>query len=411
MRFRSSSRCSRNDILPAGGFVVVVGRKRARRPDWGPGKGNEGHDARAYAPVGRCDGDWLVARRRSSARGRRRPAGGSAGLRLLRRRAAALRGGFPLRACSSSSFEARLNSARLLPSDRPSSGSLRGPKMIRAITKMMISSGMPIEPNIGAPTFRNRGGTAAVIIGTGLRQGQGNSGRRDAQKSLPVRKLSARMPIMRRYRPLPAVVFAIARVRARRRVLRTQRARDRRQGSRALQDVHRRAERDRGELRRQGRVRQPRLQRDPRHARHARSAFELLRPEEYAQMRERQEGRYYGLGISDSGDRRRHHRDAACSKARRRTRRASAAATSSRKIAGEDAKGWTTEQAMQQAARPEGHARSTIEIKRRGYDELIPIRADARRGLHPDRAGVLHDRRDDRLHPACRTSARTPIAT
>jgi hypothetical protein len=48
-----------------------------------------------------------------------------------------------------SSFDAFLNSARLFPSERPSSGSLRGPKMIRAITKMMISSGMPIEPNIG----------------------------------------------------------------------------------------------------------------------------------------------------------------------------------------------------------------------------------------------------------------------
>ena len=48
-----------------------------------------------------------------------------------------------------SSFEARLNSARLLPSDLPSSGSFRGPKMISAMVKMMISSGTPTEPNIG----------------------------------------------------------------------------------------------------------------------------------------------------------------------------------------------------------------------------------------------------------------------
>src|SRR5581483_11577852 len=47
-----------------------------------------------------------------------------------------------------SSLDAFLNSAMLLPSDLPSSGSFRGPKMIRAITKMMISSGIPIEPNI-----------------------------------------------------------------------------------------------------------------------------------------------------------------------------------------------------------------------------------------------------------------------
>jgi hypothetical protein len=41
-----------------------------------------------------------------------------------------------------------LELGQALPSDRPSSGSFRGPKMISAITKMMISSGMPIEPNI-----------------------------------------------------------------------------------------------------------------------------------------------------------------------------------------------------------------------------------------------------------------------
>ena len=47
-----------------------------------------------------------------------------------------------------SSFEALLNSLMLRPSDLPSSGSLRGPKMMRAITKMITSSGMPIEPNM-----------------------------------------------------------------------------------------------------------------------------------------------------------------------------------------------------------------------------------------------------------------------
>src|SRR5262245_44843780 len=111
-----------------------------------------------------------------------------------------------------SSFDAFLNSARLLPSDRPSSGSFRGPKMIRAITKMMISSGIPIEPNI-CPAFletdpdQERGGP--VIIGTGSRPGQGIPAGANAQKSLFVRKLSARMAIMRRYRPVTAVVFAI----------------------------------------------------------------------------------------------------------------------------------------------------------------------------------------------------------
>src|SRR5690348_2517286 len=60
-----------------------------------------------------------------------------------------------------SSFEARLNSARLFPSERPSSGSLRGPKMIKASTKMMISSGTPTEPSIGQVYTRWDAGTGA----------------------------------------------------------------------------------------------------------------------------------------------------------------------------------------------------------------------------------------------------------
>src|SRR5947199_10290668 len=44
------------------------------------------------------------------------------------------------------SFEALRNSAKPFPRDLPSSGSLRGPKTIRATTKIMINSGTPIEP-------------------------------------------------------------------------------------------------------------------------------------------------------------------------------------------------------------------------------------------------------------------------
>ena len=47
-----------------------------------------------------------------------------------------------------SSFDARLNSPRLLPRDRPSSGSFRGPNTIKAITRMMTISQMPIGPNM-----------------------------------------------------------------------------------------------------------------------------------------------------------------------------------------------------------------------------------------------------------------------
>ena len=136
---------------------------------------------------------------------------------------------------------------------------------------------------------------------------------------------------MRRYRPLPAVVFAIV-VSALvgglfgRSALATD---DKvpehyKSFTAALSAIE-------IELRRQGRVRPARLRRRSRHARHARSAFELLRP-----ARVRADARAAGRALLrhrrlDSGDRRRHHGDASSSKDRRRTRRASAAATSSRR--------------------------------------------------------------------------------
>jgi C-terminal processing protease CtpA/Prc len=91
-----------------------------------------------------------------------------------------------------------------------------------------------------------------------------------------------------------------------------------------------------------------------RHAADARSAFELLRSAQYAQMRERQEGRYYGLGISiqaidgDITVMSRLRRLAGLQEGHPPRRR-------HRAIEGEDAKGWTTEQAVKQAARAEGH--------------------------------------------------------
>ena len=90
-----------------------------------------------------------------------------------------------------------------------------------------------------------------------------------------------------------------------------------------------------------------------------------------------------------------------CSKDRRRTRKASAAATCSRKSPVSPPKGWTDDRGAEQAARAEGHERR----RRRPAPRLRAAdsaRRDARRGLHPDGARVLHDRRDDRLHPAAR---------
>ena len=101
-----------------------------------------------------------------------------------------------------------------------------------------------------------------------------------------------------------------------------------RTGARALQGLHRGVGRHREELRRAGGVGPPGLRGDQRHAPDARPAFELHGPATYAQMRERQEQRYYGLGITiQSLDR--NITVVRVFEGRRRTRRACAAATSS----------------------------------------------------------------------------------
>ena len=188
MRFRSSSRCSRNDIFPPAGLVVVVvGRELQRRRTAGRERARGPWRLRLRA----C---WLagVTRNRFVRRDgtvvRDAAAGAAAGA------VAALDASTVARCSSSrissssvlfSSFDARLNSARLLPSERPSSGSFRGPKMIRAITKMMISSGMPMEPNIAVSYFPKPAVNGLQsIIGTGLPDGSRKSRRPSAQKSL-----------------------------------------------------------------------------------------------------------------------------------------------------------------------------------------------------------------------------------
>src|SRR5207247_11038695 len=59
------------------------------------------------------------------------------------------------------------------------------------------------------PAFKKPQTRDSCHYRNGVRYGSRDYGRPSAHKSLPVRKLSATMPIMRRYRPLPAVVFAI----------------------------------------------------------------------------------------------------------------------------------------------------------------------------------------------------------
>ena len=203
---------------------------------------------------------------------------------------------------------------------------------------------------------------------------------------------------MRRFRSLSIVVSAHRRVRAGRRVVRQERARHRRQDPRALQDVHGGAERDRVELRRQGRVRPPRLQRGARHARHARSAFELLRP-----ARIRADARAAGRALlrprhPDQRHRRRHHRASVVRRLarvqeghppRRRHRE-----DRRRGRQGLDDRAGDAQAARRRRARPSRSTSSAAATSSRFR------RAHARRSPDPDRAGVLHDRRDDRLHPA-----------
>jgi carboxyl-terminal processing protease len=94
-------------------------------------------------------------------------------------------------------------------------------------------------------------------------------------------------------------------------------------------------------------------------------------PREYAQMRERQEGRYYGLGItiqSNEGDITAASVFEGSPAYKVGIRRGDVMA----RIDGEDAKGWTTEQAMKKLRGGKG-TQVKVEIRRRGYESLIPL--------------------------------------
>ena len=94
-------------------------------------------------------------------------------------------------------------------------------------------------------------------------------------------------------------------------------------------------------------------------------------PQEYARMRERQEGRYYGIGVSIvSLD-----NDITAvvvfegSPAYKKGIRSGDIIA---KVNGDSAKGWTTEKAMSVLRGPKGTP-VHIEIRRRGYEEPIPV--------------------------------------
>jgi len=94
-------------------------------------------------------------------------------------------------------------------------------------------------------------------------------------------------------------------------------------------------------------------------------------PREYAQMRERQEGRYYGIGVSIQAV-------AGYITAANVFENSPAYKVGIRRgdqfarIAGEDAHEWATEQAMVRLRGAKGTA-VQIEVRRQGYEELIPF--------------------------------------
>src|SRR5204863_5365411 len=193
----------------------------------------------------------------------------------------------------------------------------------------------------------------------GLRPGQEVPGQHDAQKSLLVRKLSATMQIMRRYRPLPAVVFAIL-VSALvgglfgRSALATE---DKvpehyKTFTAALSAIESNyVDKVESENLVTSSIRGMLSTLDP----HS----NFFTPREYAQMRERQEGHYYGLGITIvavDGDITAFRVFEGSPAHKKGIRRGDVIA----KIAGVDAKGMTTGEAQNKLRGPKG---TTVHIE------------------------------------------------
>ena len=249
-----------------------------------------------------------------------------------------------------SSFEAFLNSPMLLPSERPSSGSFRGPKMISAITRMMTSSGMPMEPNIGSAPAGVRAGTASLggesslqvlhrIIEIRSGRGQGKGVHSNDMRSVP-----ARCP-----RPCFVIVVCalVGGLFGRSALVAQDQVPDQYKvftaALSAVEDNY------------VGEVESDRLvysaitgmlqTLDPH------SSF--MDPRSYAQMRERQEGRYYGLGITIKvvdGDVTVFNVFEGSPAYQKGLRRGDVIA----QIEGEDTKGWTSEQAVGKLRGPRG---------------------------------------------------------
>ncbi len=100
----------------------------------------------------------------------------------------------------------------------------------------------------------------------------------------------------------------------------------------------------------------------------------FMDPRTYAQLRERQEGRYYGLGITITvvdGDITVVALFEGSPAYKQGIRRGDVIA----RIEGESAKGWTSDQAVRKLRGPRGSA-VQISIRRQGYDELIELEVE-----------------------------------
>jgi carboxyl-terminal processing protease len=98
----------------------------------------------------------------------------------------------------------------------------------------------------------------------------------------------------------------------------------------------------------------------------------FMDPRSYAQMRERQEGRYYGLGISIqvvAGDITVFNVFEESPAYQRGVRRGDVIA----KIEGEETKGWTSDQAVGRLRGPRGTAVG-VSIRRAGFDKLVDLK-------------------------------------
>jgi carboxyl-terminal processing protease len=94
-------------------------------------------------------------------------------------------------------------------------------------------------------------------------------------------------------------------------------------------------------------------------------------PREYAQMRERQEGRYYGIGVSIQvfdGDVTAMNVFEGSPAYKKGIRRGDVLA----RVEGDDAKGWTVDQAQRKLRGPKGTL-VHVEVRRRGYEQMIPF--------------------------------------